>query len=249
MKSFIAVDLETTGLSPEQNHIIEIGALKYVDGTCVEKFSKLVKPPVSIPDRITEITGIDDEMVTNADPIDVVWHAFEQFVDQEEVLLGHNLKFDYAFLKAAAKRQKRTFNKKGFDTLLLARKLLPELPKKNLTMVSAHYGVTNPRAHRAYEDAQTTAEVYFAMLREFGNSNADLFVPKEMQVKVKKEEPITQRQKNYLIDLLKYHKIQGEVFFKEKGTTIDELTKSQASKMIDGIILQYGRIKRIFSTH
>ena len=111
MKSFIAVDLETTGLSPELDHIIEIGALKYIDGVCVEKFSKLVKPPVSISDRITEITGIDDGMVTNADPIEVVWSAFEEFVNQEEVLLGHNLKFDYAFLKAADQRQKKTFTK------------------------------------------------------------------------------------------------------------------------------------------
>lgn len=244
MKSFIAVDLETTGLSPEQDHIIEIGALKYREGECVEKFSRLVKPPVSISPRITEITGIDDEMVRDAAPIELVWSAFCEFAKEEDVLLGHNLKFDYSFLKTAAQRQKKTFCKKGLDTYLLARKLLPELPKKNLGMVSAHYGVTNPRAHRAYEDAQTTAEVYFAMLREFGETNAELFVPKEMQVKVKKEEPITQRQKNYLLDLLKYHKIQVEVFFKEKGTTIDELTKSQASKMIDGIILQYGRIKR-----
>lgn len=102
----------------------------------------------------------------------------------------------------------------------------------------------NERAHRAYEDAKTTAEVYFAIQRQFANGNPETFLPKEMQYKVKKVEPATDRQKNYLIDLLKYHKIQIEAFFDEKGTTINDLTKSQASKMIDSMILQYGRIIR-----
>lgn len=244
MQSFIAVDIETTGLSPEKDHIIEIGALKYVDGKCVETFSKLVKPPVSISYRIYEITGITDRTVRHEPPISVVMQEFLDFVGEEQVLLGHNLKFDYSFLKIAAKKQGNSFEKKGIDTLLLARKFLSELPSKNLATVSAYYGIVNERAHRAYEDAKTTAEVYFAMERQFAESMLEAFLPKEMQYKVKKVEPATDRQKNYLIDLLKYHKIQVETFFDEQGTTIHELTKSQASKMIDGIILQYGRIRR-----
>lgn len=244
MQSFIAVDIETTGLSPEKNHIIEIGALKYVDGVCVETFSELVKPPVSISYRIYEITGINDKTVEHAAPISVVMKKFLDFVGEEQVLLGHNLKFDYSFLKTAAKQQGLPFEKKGLDTLLLARKFLPELPSKNLATVSTHYGILNERAHRAYEDAKTTAEVYFAIWKQFQKSEPEAFLPREMQYKVKKVEPATERQKNYLIDLLKYHKIQVETFFDEKGTTINDLTKSQASKMIDGLILQYGRIRR-----
>ena len=160
------------------------------------------------------------------------------------MLLGHNLKFDYSFLKTAAKQMGVSFEKKGLDTLFLARKFLSELPSKNLATVSSHYGIVNERAHRAYEDAKTTAEVYFAMQRQFAGNEPEAFLPREMQYKVKKVEPATDRQKNYLIDLLKYHKIKIEAFFAENGTTIDALTKSQASKMIDGMILQYGRIKR-----
>lgn len=244
MQSFIAVDIETTGLSPEKDHIIEIGALKYVNGTCVETFSELIKPPVSISYRIYEITGINDRTVEHAESISVVMKKFLDFVGEEQVLLGHNLKFDYSFLKTAAKQMGVPFEKKGLDTLFLARKFLSELPSKNLATVSSHYGIVNERAHRAYEDAKTTAEVYFAMYRQFSGNDPEAFLPKEMQYKVKKVEPATDRQKNYLIDLLKYHKIQIEAFFAEKGTTIDDLTKSQASKMIDGMILQYGRIRR-----
>ena len=244
MNTFIAVDLETTGLSPEKDFIIEIGAMKYENGVPVERFSSLVKPPVSISNRIYEITGIDDAMVADAPDIGVVLKEFLAFVGEEQVLLGHNLRFDFGFLKTSAKRQGISFQKKGLDTLLIARKALTELPQKKLADLSAFYGVTNPRAHRAFEDAVTTAKVYLRMYEEFGNTMPELFVPKEMQYKVKKVEPITIKQKNYLLDLLKYHKIQGEAFFGEKGKKIDALTKSEASKMIDEVISHYGRIMR-----
>ena len=243
MKQFVAVDLETTGLRPEQDHIIEIGALKYQDGVCVEKFSELVKPPVSISQRIYEITGINDTTVAGARSISEVLRSFCEFVGEEQALLGHNLRFDYSFLKAAAQREKIPFEKKGLDTLQLARTLLLELPKKNLEAVSQHYGVNNPRAHRAFEDAMTTAQVYFKMLQQFGEQKQELFVPKEMQVKIKKVEPATQRQKNYLNDLLKYHTIQDEIFLEERNLKWEDLTKSQASRLIDELISHYGRIR------
>ncbi len=242
--SFIAVDLETTGLQPGKDFIIEIGALKFVKGECVKTFSSLVKPPVSISRKIVDITGIEDAMVEHAPDIAQVFAEFLDFVGEEEVLLGHNLRFDYSFLKVAAQELGYSFQKKGLDTLYLARKLLPQLPKKNLETVSQFYHVVNPRAHRAFDDAETTAKVYFKILEEFYEKNPESFVPREMQIKVKKTEPATVKQKNYLLDLLKYHKIQGEAFLNENGTTLDTMTKSQVSKMIDGIILQYGRIFR-----
>lgn len=244
MKTFIAVDLETTGLSADKDCIIEIGALKYKDGECLETFSKLVKPPVPISPRITEITGIRDAMVADAEPIEVVMKEFIEFVGEEEVLLGHNLSFDYGFLKVNAAEIGINFQKKGLDTLKIARKMLADLPKKDLTTVSTHYGVVNPCAHRAYEDAMTTAQVYLKMLREFGTDNPELFLPKPLQHKRKKTEPMTIKQKKYLLDLLKCHRIQGETFFGQQGKDIDDLTKSEASKLIDKIIATYGRISR-----
>ncbi|MBQ1687826.1 MAG: 3'-5' exoribonuclease [Lachnospiraceae bacterium] len=241
MRSFVAVDLETTGLRPDRDEIIEIGALKYVDGVCVDTFSQLVKPNKRISVRIKEITGIDNEMVADAPKIETVLPAFVSFVGDEGVLLGHNLRFDYSFLKTYCKMLGIAFQMQGLDTLKLARALLPDLEKKNLGMVSQYYGIVNPNAHRAFTDAKTTADVYWRMYENFHEEKSELFLPKEMIIKVKKIEPATAKQKNYLLDLIKCHKIQGETFFKEMDVEMESLTKSQASKCIDRIILQYGR--------
>lgn len=246
MKTFIAVDLETTGLSAEKDYIIEIGALKYQEEKCVGTFSRLVKPPVAISKRITEITGIDDKMVEDAQPIEVVMKDFLDFVGEEKVLLGHNLRFDYSFLKVHAKRLGYSFSIKGLDTLGIARKFLTNLPKKNLAALCEYYQVINPCAHRAYEDAKTTAVIYAKLHNDFANHNPEDFQPKELKYKEKKTEPITRKQKKYLIDLVKYHKIQGEVFLDEDDMeqTIDTMTKSEASRKIDEIILHYGKMIR-----
>lgn len=246
MKTFIAVDLETTGLSPEEDYIIEIGALKYQDGKCKGTFSKLVKPPISISKRITEITGIDNNMVKNAPAIETVMREFLDFVGEEEVLLGHNLRFDYSFLKVHAKRLGYSFSMKGLDTLGIARKFLTNIPKKNLGALCEYYQVINPRAHRAYEDAKTTAVIYANLHNDFAKDNPEAFQPKEMNYKEKKNEPITKKQKKYLIDLVKYHKIKGEVFLDDGDMEeiLDAMTKSEASKKIDEIILHYGKMIR-----
>lgn len=244
MKTFIAVDLETTGLSPEEDYIIEIGALKYQEGKCKGTFSQLVKPPVSISRRITEITGIDNKMVQNAPSIELVMKDFLDFVGEEKVLLGHNLRFDYSFLKVHAKRLGYDFPMEGLDTLRIARKFLTNLPKKNLAALCEYYQVINPCAHRAYEDAKTTAVIYANLHNGFAKDNPEAFQPQEMKYKEKKKEPMTGKQKKYLIDLVKYHKIQDEVFLGNMEGFLDAMTKSEASKKIDEIILHYGKMIR-----
>lgn len=244
MKTFIVVDLETTGLSPEEDYIIEIGALKYQDGKCMGTFSRLVKPPISVSWRITEITGIDNKMVQNAPPIEKVMKEFVDFIGEEEVLLGHNLRFDYSFLKVHGKRLGYTFPVKGLDTLRIARKFLTNLPKKNLGALCEYYHVINPCAHRAYEDAKTTAVLYAKLHNDFAKDNPEAFQPQDMKYKEKKKEPMTEKQKKYLIDLVKYHKIQDEVFLGDMEGFLDAMTKSEASRKIDEIILHYGKMIR-----
>lgn len=246
MKTFIAVDLETTGLSPENDYIIEIGALKYREGKCMGTFSRLVKPPVHISENITEITGIDNNMVENAPTIELVMKDFLDFVGEEKVLLGHNLRFDYSFLKVHAKRLGYSFPMKGLDTLGIARKFLKSLPKKNLGALCEYYQVINPCAHRAYEDAKTTAVIYAKLHNDFAKHSPEAFQPKDLKYKEKKTDPITGKQKKYLIDLVKYHKIQGEVFLDKDNMDriLDTMTKSEASKKIDEIILHYGKMVR-----
>lgn len=243
MKTFVAVDLETTGLSPESDHIIEIGALKYQEGKCVEIFSRLVKPPVSISYQITEITGIDDTMVKDQPGIDVVMKEFLDFLGEEKVLLGHNLRFDYSFLKINAKKLGYPFVMRGLDTLIIARKYLKQLPKRNLGMLCEYYDVVNRNAHRAYEDARATAIIYAKMHNDFSKEHPEAFVAKDLNYKVKKNEPATEKQKKYLIDLVEYHKIQGEVFLEGVEKYMEKLSKSDASRKIDEIILKYGKMK------
>ena len=104
MKEYIVVDLETTGLAPKTDRILEVGAWKVVDGQFKEKFHRMVDPCIAIPQRITELTGIDDRMVHGQPTIETVIREFVNFAG-ELPLLGHNLMFDYAFLKHAAVNQ------------------------------------------------------------------------------------------------------------------------------------------------
>ena len=119
----------------------------------------------------------------------------------------------------------------------LARKFLPELPNKKLGSLCEHYQYRNEKAHRAVYDAKATAYCYEQMIRQFGRENPDAFHGNPLFYRPKKWEPATIRQKRYLNDLLKYHKI-------ENTTDMEQLSKSEASKLIDSIILKHGMMNR-----
>lgn len=241
MQSYIAVDLETTGLSPVENEILEIGAVLVENGKITATFSELVKPTVKIPSKITEITGIYDGMVADKPPVSEVLERFLRFAG-DRPLLGHNLNFDYSFLKVNGEKLGKKINSFGMDTLKIARQALPELSSRSLASLCDYYHVENKQAHRAYEDAEATAKIFEKMKKQFQTVFPEAFEPQEMQYKVKKQEPITIKQKKYLLDLTKYHKIKIETVLDENAGSIDELTKSKASKLIDYIILHYGRM-------
>ena len=236
MKEYIVVDLETTGLAPKTDHILEVGAWKVENGGFVQKFHRMLDPGMKIPERITQLTGITDSMVQGQPMIDTVIREFIEFAG-ELPLLGHNLMFDYAFLKHAAVNQKITFERMGMDTLKISRKVLAELPSRKLGELCSYYHIPQQRAHRADEDAYVTAILYEKMKEQFKENEPELFVPVQLQYKAKKQAAITNAQKGYLNDLLKYHKIKCDM-------QMESLTKSEASRLIDGIILQYGKIIR-----
>lgn len=234
MENYIVVDLETTGLTPKRDRILEIGAWKVEKGAFVAQFHSMVDPCIQIPERITTLTGITDAMVAGQPRIAEVIRQFLDFAG-ELPLLGHNLQFDYAFLVHAAVNEGLNFSRDGADTLKISRKVLAELPSRRLGDLCAYYGISQERAHRADEDAYVTALLYEKLKAQFGGADPELFAPVPMVYKAKKQQPITNAQKGYLNDLLKYHTIKCDM-------QIDSLTKSEASRLIDGIILQYGRI-------
>lgn len=235
--SFVAVDLETTGLNPSQERIIEIGAVKVKDGVICDTFDVFVNPERTLSSFITELTGITDEMLNGAPDILTALHQFLEFAG-EEVLVGHHISFDYSFLKKNIVNIGENFEREGIDTLKIARECLPNLEKRSLTSLCAYYGIENAHAHRACEDAMATTQLYFRLKKDFygkENRTDQLFIPVPLKFQVKKDSPVTPAQIRYLKALAEYHHLELEV-------KPESLTKSEASKRIDHMILHYGKI-------
>ncbi len=234
--SYVALDLETTGLRPKHDRILEIGAVRVEEGEITGTYTTFIDNGVVIPERITELTGITPEMVAGSPLPGSAVRGFLEFAG-ESVLLGHNLLFDYGFMKRAVVIMGGTFERRGIDTLAISRICLPQLPGKALDKMAEHYHIEQGHHHRALDDAMTAARLYERLKEEFGAQRPSLFEPSPLTFQVKKEGMITNSQKVYLRDLIKYHRIESSV-------KIDMLTKSEASRMIDAILLRYGKITR-----
>ncbi len=232
INSFVAIDLETTGVDPSVDKIIEIGAIKVIDGVEQGVFSSFVNPGMPVPWRITEITGIDDSMVVMAPSIEEVLPQVLEFVG-DLPLLGHNIKFDYSFLKSAALNCGAGFEKEGIDTLRIARILAPELESKRLEFLCGHYGIDAGQSHRAFDDARSAMRLY-EVLGAMENATEDTLRAVKLEFKPKKKSPITAAQLKYLNALVEKYHIQ-------LPADPETLTKSEASRKIDEIITTYGR--------
>ncbi|MDO4453568.1 MAG: 3'-5' exonuclease [Eubacteriales bacterium] len=234
-ESYVVVDLETTGLSPEKNRILEIGAVRLEKGKKTDFFQTMVRCPAEIPAFVSELTGITKEICESGMEEREALEQFLRFAG-EDPLIGHNLLFDFKFLKWGFARHGMGFERAGIDTLKIARACLSELPSKKLECLCSNYQIPQEKHHRALEDASATADLFLRMKEQFFEANPNYFEPVPMNCKIKKQSAATEYQKRYLIDLIKYHKIHIDA-------SIGELSRSEASRMIDRIILQYGRKK------
>lgn len=232
--SYVALDIETTGLNPKYERILEIGAVRVRDGKVVGSYESIVRAGVKIPSQITRLTGITDEMLKEGKELKQVMEEFHEFCG-EDILLGHNISFDFSFIKKALVNMGISFEKSAIDTLKIARVFLPELEKRSLEYLSEYFSITTKSHHRAYDDALAASDLYQILLERFYPISKKEFEPRQLVYEVKKEAPITPRQKTYLKDLLHYHKITSDV-------EMNVLTKNEASRMIDKIILEHGRI-------
>ena len=122
------------------------------EGKVVDRFMEFVHPDKPITPMITNITHITNDMVAGARSCPEVIHDFLSFCE-DDVLIGHNVMFDYSFVKCSAVREGLTFEKMGIDTLKIAKKVHPELESKSLSALCEHYKIENKAAHRAYFDA------------------------------------------------------------------------------------------------
>lgn len=234
VKDYVSVDIETTGTNAKWNRIIEIGALKVRNGKVVDTFSELINPGVAISPFITGLTGITNEMLEGKPTIEEVLPRFVEFA-KDDYLLGHNIMFDYGFLKQNAINLNLTFEKSGMDTLKIARKTLKGLESRGLEYLCTYFGIKDENHHRAFNDARATSDLYLILMEQFGAELPKLFEPYQFTYTVKKLQPITDRQKKYLTDLMRYHNI-------EMDFDINTLTKNEASRKIDKIITEKGRI-------
>ena len=163
--NYVCVDVETTGLNPKEEKLIEIGAVKVLDGQIVERFQSFVHPGRPLEARIVALTGITDEMLSGAPKPAEVLVKFKDFCG-ELPIMGHNLQFDFAFIKKAMVNEKLVFEKQGLDTLRIARKYLPELESRKLGFLCRYFSIEHT-AHRALGDAEATSILYTKLCQLF----------------------------------------------------------------------------------
>lgn len=228
LESYVVVDLEMTGLNPKKDRILEIGAVKVEHGKASGTFHCMVNPHMRLSEDITSLTGITDEMVSEGCDCAEAIEDFLEFADGL-VLVGHNLIFDYAFLKQGAVNQGISLEKQGIDTLKLARKFLPEAEKKSLGHLCGFLGIAREKEHRALDDAKATAQLLRILRERFFEKEPDAFCPRALQYKVKKQQPASERQKRRLKELVEYHKIELDL-------EIESLTRSEASRITNRIL-------------
>ena len=184
--TYCVLDLETTGLSFRTEKITEIGVMKVQNGEVLDEFSCFVNPEKPIPQKVVEVTNITDEMVKDAETIDIVMPKLLDFLG-DSVLVAHNADFDIGFLKYNAKELGYELNNTYIDTLRLAKDLFPDYKKYKLGIIAENLGIKVEVAHRALDDVDTTVKVFRVMIEKLkergvktlndidttGNSKAD----------------------------------------------------------------------------
>lgn len=233
LENYIVVDLEMTGLNPKTDRILEIGAVKVKEKRVQDTFSMLIRPECNLNEKIVELTGITDDMASLGEELDTAVNAFLKFAE-DFVWVGHNVQFDYKYIKQWEVNHRIEKAHYSVDTLKIARKCLPHLEKKTLDFLCNYYGIERTIRHRALDDAAANQSLYEIFEQNFLNEEPDLFVGKLLQYKVKRQAPATLRQKKYLKDLIEYHRISLDI-------PIEHLSRSDASRLTDRLIRQYGK--------
>ena len=166
LSCFIAFDFETTGLDHHNDRIIEVAAIKFVDGEITDRYIELVNPEMNIPAIITEITGISDSMVRSSPSEELIIDDLLSFIG-DHPLVAHNIHFDQNFLSQLCKRLGRDMvNNAQYDTLQLARSVFFDQPVFNLSALSEYFGLSSKGAHRAEKDTENTGLIFLELITE-----------------------------------------------------------------------------------
>ncbi len=230
----VVIDLETTGLNTRTEKIIEIGAARIRGGQIEETYQKLINPGRKLSEKTISLTKITDIMLETGPSFAQVKDDLLQFLG-DDVLLGHNVIFDYSFLKRAVindSPKNTVFEKKGIDTLKIARRFLPGDQKKSLTDLCRLYGI-NYSPHRALDDAIATYRLYEKLWENYYEAGPDVFEPKPLVYQVKKESPVMAKQVAQITRLVEQYGV-------ECPYDISTMTKNEASRYIDKLRSAFG---------
>ena len=254
--TYCVLDLETTGFSATTEKITEVGIMKVKNGEVIDEFSTFVNPEKHIPERVTEVTNITDEMVADAETIDKVFPKILEFLgdEKETVIVAHNANFDVGFLKQNAKVLGHKFEYTYLDTLSLAKDLFPNYKKYKLGKIAENLGIKVEVAHRALDDVDTTVKVFnvmIKMLKEKGAKivddidqvAADEHAKKEEYKKLKTYHAIILA-KNYigLRNLYKLVSLSHLHYFYRKPRILKSLYKKYSEGLILGSACEAGEL-------
>ncbi|WP_414043319.1 PolC-type DNA polymerase III [Macrococcus sp. EM39E] len=164
--TYVVFDVETTGLSSQYDKIIELAAVKVKDGEIIDKFERFSNPGERLNETIKNLTGISDDMLIDAPPIEDVLNDFRSFVG-DAIYIAHNASFDMGFIDTGFERLGYGATTNGvIDTLELSRTINTEMGKHGLNFLAKKYGVELTQHHRAIYDAETTAHIFMKMLKQ-----------------------------------------------------------------------------------
>ena len=175
----VVLDFESTGLNTARARIIEVGAVRLVDGTVTETFQQLVDPQEILSQKITEITGITDAALQGQPTAAEVLPKLLAFIGGDPIA-AHNASFDASLLRSELKRLGLSFNGPVLDTLTYARKLYPKLKSFRLGALCKHLGVSLKNAHRAVHDAAATAQCLARMFEETGERFPEIATDRQL---------------------------------------------------------------------
>ena len=186
ISEYLVFDIETTGLSPDYDEIIEFSGYKIRDGVVIDEYTTLIKPTSPIDSFIEELTGITNEMLDKQPTISEVIGMIRSFLG-DSVLLGHNVHFDLNFIYDAVEYFNfDELNNDYIDLLRVSRRVHPEWKSHTLKMIAENLSTSVQPTHRSGNDALATYQAY-ELLKEFTRSNhikySDLFLPKVVSSK------------------------------------------------------------------
>ncbi len=186
-EEMVVFDIETTGLSNRTCRIIEIGAVRIRAGEIVDEMDIFVDPECEIPEEITKLTSITNEMVAGAPK---EREALEQFLAfaGDRLLIAHNANFDIGFIRVAAERQGMPFENTFLDTVGLSKYVNPELKNHKLDTIAKYYNLEDFHHHRASDDAKILSHIFFEMQRRLSEEGIDTF-PRMMEAMSERTDP------------------------------------------------------------